>query len=43
MTDLEAELGQGYSYTYIAYLHPFVYKLECKLKFPQGSVFAGPQ
>lgn len=28
MTDLEAEMGQGYGYTCVAYLHPFVYKLE---------------
>lgn len=28
MADLEAKLGQGYSYTYVAYRHPFVYKLE---------------
>lgn len=37
-TDLEAEVGRGYSCTSAAYLHPFVYKLECKLSSLPGNV-----
>ena len=43
MTDLEAELGQGYSYTCVAYLHPLSTNLSTNLSFLPGSVLAGPQ
>lgn len=43
MTDLEAEQGQGYSYTCVAYLHPLSTNLSTNLSFLPGSVLAGPR
>lgn len=43
MTDLEAELGQGYSYTCVASLHPLSTNLGTNFSSLPGSVLAGPQ